>query len=150
MAVSPTLVQQNDSCLTLGGNYIILGHSYSWAYVCHSSTWKRYLQIEIIASSSNCRPCCFQSVWNMKNVCFLVCIFSTNLQRLSLLKNHGSDLKTIIFKTGKKRKDHIGFHLPWLYYIFKGKIPICKNFKPIIRCMCIHPHLQIYASLPLS
>lgn len=52
------------------------------------------------------------SVWNIKNVCFLVCIFSTNLQRLSLLKNHGSDLKIIIFKTGEKRKDHIGFHLP--------------------------------------
>lgn len=100
MAVSPSVVQKSDSCQTLGENYITLGHLYSWAYVCHSSTWKRYLQIEIIASSSKCRPCCFQSVWNMKNVCFLVCIFSTNLQRPSLLKNHRSDLKIIIFKMG--------------------------------------------------
>lgn len=36
----------------------------------------------------------------MKNVCFLVCIFSTNLQRPSLLKDHRSDLKIIIFKIG--------------------------------------------------
>lgn len=110
MVVRPSVVQQNDSCQTLGGNYIILGHSYSWTCVCYSSTWKTYLQIEIIASSSNCRPCCFQSVWNMKNVCFLVCIFCTNLQRLSLLKNHGSNLKIIIFKIeGEKGKISLVF-----------------------------------------
>lgn len=93
MAVSPSVVKQNDSCQTLGQNYIIL---------CHSSTWKRYLQIDIIAVSSNCRSCSFQSVWNIKNVCFLVCIFSTNLHRL--FENHRSDLKIIIFKMRKKKK----------------------------------------------
>lgn len=143
MAVSPLVVKQNGSCQTFGPNYIIL---------CHSSTWKRYLQTDIIAFSSNRRSCCFQSVWNIKKkVCFLVCIFSTNLHRL--FENHRSDLKITIFKMRKKkkkRKDHIGFHLPWLLdFISKGKL-ICKNIKPIIRCICTHPHLQIYASLPIS
>lgn len=137
MAVSPSVVKQNDSCQTLGQNYIIL---------CHSSTWKRCLQTDIIVFSSNCRPCCFQSVWNTKNVCFLVCIFSANLQRL--FENHRSDLKIIIFKMRKEKKGKITLVFICLDFISKGKL-ICKNFKPIIRHKCTHPHLQISASLPL-
>lgn len=50
----------------------------------------------------------------MKNVCFLVCTFSTTLQRVFLLINHGSDLKIIIVKIrggGKERSHWISFAL---------------------------------------
>lgn len=83
----------------------------------------------------------FRQLGTSKNVSFFFCIFSATLQRLPAQKSW-IRLKNYYISDGK-RKDHIGFLLPWLYIISQSKLPICKNIQPIISCICTHSHLQI-------
>jgi len=105
---------------------------------------KIYFQIEIIASSSNCSPCCFQSVWNTKNVCFLVCIFSTNLQRLHLFKNHRSDLKIIIFKMSEgKGKSTLVFICLDFNLFLRENLLSARTSSPSLDA-CAYTHIYRY------